>query len=57
MVEIARRIRRRFVTLKKVAAIYEEWLKLDLGSTVMKPYPAMRKVRLMLEEKYGTPSW
>ena len=57
VVEIARRIRRRFATLKKVAAIYEEWLKLDLGSTVMKPYPAMRKVRLMLEEKYGAPKW
>jgi hypothetical protein len=57
VVEIARRIRRRFVTLKKVAAIYEKWLKLDLGSTVMKPYPAMRKVRLMLEEKYGAPKW
>ena len=57
VVEIARRIRRRFKTLKKVAVIYEKWLKLDLGSTVMKPYPAMRKVRHLLEEKYGATSW
>jgi hypothetical protein len=52
-VEMARKIRRRFYTVKKVAAIYGDWLKIDLGSTVMKPYPAMRKVRQTLEEKYG----
>jgi len=55
--EMARKIRRRFVTVKKVSAIYEEWLKLDLGSTVMKPYPAMRKARQLLEDKYGANRW
>jgi len=24
---------------------------------VMKPYPAMRKVRRLLEEKYGAANW
>jgi hypothetical protein len=55
--ETARKLRRRFVTLKKIAAFYEEWLKLDLTAMVMKPYPAMRKVRSILEDKYGTTCW
>ena len=56
-VKIARSLRRRFIIVKKVSAFHEEWLKLNLSAIVMKPYPAIRKARFLLEEKYGTAGW
>jgi hypothetical protein len=56
-VKIARGLRRRFIIVKKVSAFYEEWLKLDLSAIMMKPYPAIRKTRFLLEERYGTAGW
>jgi hypothetical protein len=56
-IKIARSLRRRFIIMKKVSAFYEEWLKLNLSATIMKPYPAIRKARFLLEEKYGTTKW
>jgi len=38
------RIRRRFLILKKVAAVYENWLKMDFSKSLMKAYHALRKV-------------
>ncbi len=45
------RIRRRFSTLKKVAAFYEEWLKIDLSKKLMRAYHAIRKVNLLIQGK------
>jgi hypothetical protein len=55
--KIARALRRRFIIVKKISAFYEEWLKLDLSAMIMKPYPAIRKARFLLEERYGTAGW
>ncbi|MBS7615081.1 hypothetical protein KEJ18_05055 [Candidatus Bathyarchaeota archaeon] len=56
-VKIVRSLRRRFIIVKKVSAFYDEWLKLNLSTTVMKPYPTIRKSRYLFEEKYGSSSW
>ena len=45
------RIRRRFSTLKKVAAVYERWLKIDFSKSLMKAYHALRKVNSVLQQK------
>ena len=45
------RIRRRFSTLKKVAAVYAGWLKIDFSKSLMKAYHALRKVNSVLERK------
>lgn len=45
------RIRRRFSTLKKVAAVYERWLKIDSSKSLMKAYHALRKVNSVLQQK------
>jgi hypothetical protein len=45
------RIKRRFATLKKVAAIYERWLKIDFSKSLMKAYHALRKVNSVLQQK------
>lgn len=37
------RVKRRFLIIKKVAAVYETWLKIDLSKTIMKAYHALRK--------------
>jgi hypothetical protein len=37
------RIKRRFLILKKVATVYEEWLKLDFSKGIMRAYHALRK--------------
>ena len=47
------KLKRRFVTVKKIAAFYEKWLKLDLSKSLIKPYPTMKKLRFMINEKYG----
>ncbi len=38
------RIRRRFLILKKIAAVYEEWLKIECSKSIMRAYHALRKV-------------
>ncbi|MCW4015728.1 MAG: hypothetical protein NWF06_05105 [Candidatus Bathyarchaeota archaeon] len=43
------RIKRRFLILKKVAAIYEQWLKTDFSKTLMKAYHALRKVNSVIK--------
>jgi len=42
--------RRRFITVKKVAAFYEKWLKMDFSRSLMKVYRAIEKVDSMLTE-------
>ncbi len=36
--------RRRFITVKKVAAFYEKWLRIDFSRSLMKSYRAIKKV-------------
>jgi len=43
------RIKRRYSTLKKVAAFYERWLKIDFSKELMKAYHALRKITLSSE--------
>jgi hypothetical protein len=45
------RIRRRFLFLKKVAAVYEDWLKIDSSKSLMKAYHALRKVNAVIATK------
>jgi hypothetical protein len=45
------RIKRRFSTLKKVAAVYEGWLKIDFSKSLMRTYHALRKVYSVLQQK------
>jgi len=52
VLKTARKLRKRFAIVKKMAAFYEEWLNIDLSKAAMKPYPAIRKVKLLFEEKY-----
>ena len=47
------RIKRRFSTLKKVAAVYERWLKIDFSKSIMKAYHALRKVNSVLQQEQG----
>ena len=54
ILKTSRKLRRRFITVKKLAAFYSEWLNVNLSKTVMKPYPSIRKAKLLFEEKYGT---
>ena len=42
------RIRRRFIILKRVAAVYEKWLKMDFSKNMMKAYHAIRKVNSVI---------
>ena len=42
------RIKRRFLILKKVAAVYEAWLKIDSSKSLMRAYHALRKVNSVL---------
>jgi hypothetical protein len=44
------RIKRRFIILKKVALVYESWLKLDFSNKIMRTYHALRKVKTVLEQ-------
>jgi hypothetical protein len=44
------RIKRRFLTLKKVAAVYEGWLKIDFSKSLMRTYHALRKVNSVLQK-------
>jgi uncharacterized protein (UPF0335 family) len=42
------RIKRRFLILKKIAAVYEEWLKIDFSKSIMRAYHALRKVNSVI---------
>lgn len=48
-----RRLRKRFVTLRKKTAFYDRWLQMNLTRLANKPYPTIKKVHSILEEKYG----
>ena len=43
------RIKRRFLTLKKIGAVYTDWLKIDASKSLMKAYHALRKVQSVLQ--------
>jgi hypothetical protein len=43
--------RRRFITVKKVAAFYEKWLGMDFSRSLMKAYRAVAKVNSILNRK------
>ncbi|HDQ05619.1 MAG TPA: hypothetical protein ENN36_02710 [Candidatus Bathyarchaeota archaeon] len=45
------RIRKRLSVLKKVAAFYEGWLKIDLSKKLMRAYHALRKVNSIIQRK------
>ena len=42
------RIKRRFLILKKIASVYEEWLKIDSSKNIMRAYHALRKVNAVI---------
>jgi hypothetical protein len=42
--------KRRFITVKKVAAFYEKWLGMDFSKGLMKAYRAVEKVNFMVKE-------
>jgi len=44
------KLNRRFATVRKIAAFYERWLRIDLSKSIIKPYPAMRKFRSLKME-------
>jgi hypothetical protein len=52
VLKTARKLRKRFAIVKRLATFYGEWLNVDLSKSAMKPYPAIKKVRLLFEEKY-----
>lgn len=43
--------RRRFITVKKVAAFYEKWLRKDFSRSLMKSYRAIEKVNSVVNKK------
>jgi uncharacterized protein (UPF0335 family) len=43
--------RRRFITVKKVAAFYEKWLGMDFSRSLMKAYRAVAKVDSILNRR------
>ena len=43
------RIKRRFLILKKVAAVYEEWLKIEFSKSLMRAYHSLRKVNSVIK--------
>jgi hypothetical protein len=47
-----RKLRRRFVTVKKLGKVYEKWLRINLSPLMIKPYSRIRKLHTLLDEKY-----
>lgn len=45
------RIKRRFLTLRRVAAVYERWLKIDSSKSLMRAYHALRKVDSVIKAR------
>jgi len=43
--------KRRFITLKRIAAFYEKWLKMDFSRSLMKSYKAVKKVNFIVNKK------
>ena len=43
--------KRRFLTVKKVAAFYEKWLNMDFSRSLMKSYKAVKKVNSVVNKK------
>jgi len=44
------RIKRRYLTLKKIAAFYERWLKMEFSKSLMRAYHALRKVNSIIKK-------
>jgi len=44
-------LKRKFVLIKRLAVFYEKWLKIDFSNIVTRPYPFMRKTRLISIEQ------
>ena len=44
------RLKRRYLTLKKVCAVYTVWLKIDFTKTLMRAYHALRKVNTIIDQ-------
>ena len=49
----ARKLRKKFVTVKKLSNFYVRWLRLNLSHLLIRPYSSFRKVNSLLGEKYG----
>jgi hypothetical protein len=45
------RIKRKFLILKKVANVYNAWLKIDFSKKMMKAYHSLRKVNSLFDSK------
>jgi len=45
------RIKRRFLALKKVAAVYDGWMKMDSSKSLMRGYHGLRKVNSALQKR------
>lgn len=45
------RIKRRYLSLKKIAAFYEGWLKMDFSKKMMRAYHAIRKVNSVIKRE------
>lgn len=45
------RIKRRYLTLKKIATFYEGWLKMDFSKSLMRAYHALRKVNSIIKRE------
>jgi hypothetical protein len=45
------RIKRRFSTLRKVAAVYTVWLKIDVSKSITRAYHSLRKVNSVLQQE------
>lgn len=43
--------KRRFLTVKKVSAFYEKWLRMDFSRSLMKSYRAIKKVNSIVHRK------
>ncbi|MCS7119819.1 MAG: hypothetical protein RMJ07_06725 [Nitrososphaerota archaeon] len=49
--KIRRKFKRRFILVKKLASFYKEWMGIDFAYALMRPYAAIRKVRLIADSK------
>jgi hypothetical protein len=45
------RIKRRYLILKKIAAFYEGWLKMDFSKSLMRAYHELRKVNSIIKKE------
>ena len=47
--------RRRFLKVRRIAAFYEKWLRLDFSKSMMRSYRARRRIQSQLRKEQGTP--